>query len=64
MSKLGGDSHYPVLLQKNKTSVIAVKNYAEAVNKVFCSCLTLLDFFYFVPNVLSISKIKNRFSRK
>ena len=33
------------LLSRNKIFVIAVKNYAEAVIKVFCTCPILLDFF-------------------
>ena len=31
----------------NKTFVIAVKNYAEAFIKVFCTCPILFDFFIF-----------------
>ena len=32
---------------RNKTFVKAVKNYAEAVIKVFCACPILLNFFTF-----------------
>ena len=35
----------PSLPPTNKNIVIAVKNYAEAVIKVFCSCSIFLDFF-------------------
>ena len=35
----------PSLHSMNENFVIAVKNYAEAMIKVFCSCPALLDFF-------------------
>ena len=52
----------PSLPSKNKTFVIAVENYAEAVIKVFCSCPNLHDFCtsfkkYFVHDCRLISQI-------
>ena len=35
----------PSFPSRNKTLAIAVKNYAQANIKVFCSCLSLLDPF-------------------
>ena len=48
MLKLDGDRakhQAPSLPPRNKTPIIAAKNYSEVVIKVSCSCPILLNFF-------------------
>ena len=40
-------------MSRNQTLTIAVKNHAKVDIKLFLPCPALLDFFHFVPNILS-----------
>ena len=44
--------HYRNLHYRNDSLAIVVKNYAKADVSVSWSCLILLEFFYFVQNIL------------
>ena len=62
----GNRAYYPISLSEIKL-VKAIKNYAKADVSVFCSCLTLLDFFTFFKYFLHdcshmLKKLKNRIS--
>ena len=55
MSKLGGDNAWCQVVFPKIKLVMAVKNYAEALIKVFCSCpvlpfISLLCSKYFVQD--------------
>ena len=57
MLKLGGDVNWVcILLPRNKTLVILVRNYDEAVIRVFCSSLILLDLFVYFVQETSLLK--------
>lgn len=49
------------LLSTAITFLIVVKNYGEAFMKVLCCCRSFFDFFYFVPNFLSMIVGVNKF---
>ena len=64
---MGGNRAYCLMSLSEIKLVKAIKNYAKADVSVFCSCLTLLDFFTFFKYFLHdcshmLKKLKNRIS--
>ena len=64
---MGGNRAYYLISLSEIKLVKAIKNYAKADVSVFCSCLTLLDFFTFFKYFLHdcshmLKKLKNRIS--